>query len=73
MEVASLEKESKEKWANWKTMPNVLTRENWDNEYYLNLTEEDIRECIDIDAIGSNGSDDVRVTDPQQLISDLEK
>jgi SAM-dependent methyltransferase len=46
--VASLEEESKEKWSNWKTMPNV-TRENWDNEYYLNLTEEDIRKCIDID------------------------
>jgi len=29
-------------------MPNV-SRENWDNEYYKNLTEEDIRECINID------------------------
>jgi hypothetical protein len=47
--VASLEEESKEKWGNWKTMPNVI-RENWDNEYYKNLTEQDIRECIDIDA-----------------------
>lgn len=46
---ASLEKKSKEKWSNWKTMPNV-TRLDWDNEYYLNLTEEDIRACIDIDS-----------------------
>jgi hypothetical protein len=44
----SLEEESKKKFPNWKTMPNVV-RENWDNEYYKNLTEEDIRECIDID------------------------
>ena len=44
----SLEEESKLKWENWKTMPNV-TRENWDNDYYKNLTEEDIRGCIDID------------------------
>ena len=48
--VASLEKESKEKYENWKTMPNV-SRENWDNEYYKNLTESDIRECIDVDDI----------------------
>jgi SAM-dependent methyltransferase len=33
---------------NWITMPNVF-KENWDNEYYKNLTEEDIRNCIDID------------------------
>lgn len=43
-----LEEESKEKWENWKTMPNVV-KENWDNNYYKNLTENDIRECIDID------------------------
>jgi SAM-dependent methyltransferase len=46
--VKSLEEESQKKFSNWKTMPNVL-KENWDNEYYKNLTEEDIRECIDID------------------------
>lgn len=45
----SLEEESKKKFPNWKTMPNVL-RENWDNDYYKNLTEKNIRECIDIDA-----------------------
>jgi SAM-dependent methyltransferase len=44
----SLEEESKKKFTNWKTMPNVV-RENWDNEYYKNLTEEDIRECLDFD------------------------
>jgi SAM-dependent methyltransferase len=51
--VKSLEKESKLKFPNWKTMPNV-SRENWDNEYYKNLTEEDIRECADIDGIFSS-------------------
>ena len=44
----SLEEESKLKWENWKTMPNVV-KENWDNEYYKNLTEEDIRECLNFD------------------------
>jgi len=34
----------------WKTMPNV-NREDWDNEYYKNITEKDIREAIDIDEI----------------------
>jgi hypothetical protein len=34
-------------------MPNV-SRENWDNEYYKNLTEKDIRECIDIDSYFSS-------------------
>ena len=48
-----LEEESKQKFENWKTMPNVL-RENWDNDYYKNLTESDIRECIDIDFIFSD-------------------
>jgi hypothetical protein len=43
-----LEDISKEKFANWKTMPNVSI-ENWDNEYYKNLVEEDIRECINIE------------------------
>ena len=50
--VKSLENISKEKFPNWKTMPNVL-RENWDNEYYKNLTEKDIRECINIENIFS--------------------
>lgn len=34
----------------WKTMPNV-EKEDWDNEYYENVTEEDIREFCDIDGI----------------------
>jgi len=35
---------------NWKTMPNV-ERENWDNEYYKNVTESDIREFCNLDKI----------------------
>jgi len=38
---------------NWITMPNVF-REDWDSEYYKNITEEDVRECIDIDEIFSS-------------------
>ena len=48
--VKSLEEVSKQKYENWKTMPNVSI-DDWDNEYYRNLTEGDIRECIDIDNI----------------------
>lgn len=43
-----LEEESKIKYENWITMPNVSI-DNWDNDYYENLTESDIRECVDID------------------------
>lgn len=43
-----MEEESKKKYQDWKTMPNVV-RENWDNNYYKNLTENDIRDCIDIE------------------------
>lgn len=50
---SSLEEESKKKFPNWKTMPNV-SRENWDNDYYQNLTELDIRECINIEKIFSS-------------------
>ena len=48
----SLEDKSKKKWPNWKTMPNVVC-ENWNNDYYRNLTESDIRECINIDEVFS--------------------
>lgn len=34
----------------WKTMPNV-SRENWDNGYYRNVTEQDVRECIHVNEI----------------------
>lgn len=44
----SLEEDSKMKYENWKTMPNVFV-ENWDNDYYKNLTEDDIRQCVNID------------------------
>jgi len=46
--IKSLENYSKTKNKNWKTMPNVKY-ENWNNEYYKNLTEEDIRFCLDVD------------------------
>jgi len=46
--IKSLEEECKIKYKNWKTMPNVSI-DNWDNNYYKNLTEDDIRDCIDID------------------------
>lgn len=49
----SLEEQSKAKWERWKTMPNVI-REDWDNDYYMNLTEEDIRECVDVDEVFSS-------------------
>lgn len=48
--VKSLEKYSKSKNVEWKTMPNVKL-ENWDNEYYKNLTEKDIRDFLDVDNI----------------------
>jgi SAM-dependent methyltransferase len=38
----------KKKDPNWKTLPNVM-RENWDNEYYMNLTEEDIKGVINLE------------------------
>jgi hypothetical protein len=34
-------------------MPNV-SRENWDNEYYKNVTEEDIKDFLDVDSVFSN-------------------
>lgn len=37
----------------WITMPNVF-RSDWDNEYYKNITEEDIRNFLDIDLIFSS-------------------
>ena len=42
----------KDKDPNWKSLPNVLVERNdWDNEYYKNLTEDDIRSIIDVDDI----------------------
>lgn len=46
--ILSMEEECKKKFPDWKTMPNV-TRESWDNDYYRNLTESDIRNCVDIE------------------------
>ena len=56
--VKSLENYSKNKNEDWKTMPNVKI-ENWDNEYYKNLTEEDILECLDVEGIFSQYSFEV--------------
>lgn len=44
--VKSQENECKINNSNWKTMPNVM-REDWDNEYYKNLTENDFRQFLD--------------------------
>lgn len=42
----------KDKDPNWKSLPNVLIkRDDWDNEYYKNLTEKDIRSIINLDGI----------------------
>ena len=37
---------------NWITMPNVF-REDWNSDYYRNVTEEDITSCINVDDIFS--------------------
>lgn len=42
----------------WITMPNV-SRENWNSEYYRNVTEEDVRDCINVDEIFSEYQFDV--------------
>ena len=39
---------NKPKHKKWITMPNVFVQ-GWDNEYYKNLTENDIRDSINID------------------------
>ena len=52
--VASANLLMKEKDPNWKSLPNVLIERNdWDNEYYKNLTEEDIRNIINVDDVFS--------------------
>jgi SAM-dependent methyltransferase len=39
--------------SNWITMPNV-EKEGWDNEYYRNVTEEDIREFCNVGEVFSS-------------------
>lgn len=34
----------------WKTMPNV-SRKDWNSEYYKNITEQDIRLCVDVESV----------------------
>jgi len=41
-------------------MPNV-SREDWDNNYYKNLEEKDIRAVLDIEKIFSNFSFEVEL------------
>jgi len=48
--VASMEKTCSSQYSDWKTLPNVRL-ESWDNEYYRNLDENDIREIINIDSV----------------------
>jgi SAM-dependent methyltransferase len=36
----------------WISMPNV-SREDWDNEYYRNVTEKDVRSFLDLDDVFS--------------------
>jgi len=36
--------------SNWKIMPNVR-KDGWDNNYYKNITEQDIRDFCDVDSI----------------------
>lgn len=48
--VASLEDQCKKSHTSWKTMPNV-SRQDWDNEYYRNLTEKDIRTVVNFDEL----------------------
>ncbi len=50
--VASENKIMKDKDPNWKTLPNVLIeRDDWDTEYYKNLTEQDIRSIFDMEEV----------------------
>lgn len=52
--VSSENKIMKDKDPNWKSLPNVLIqRDDWDNEYYKNLTENDIKEVVDVDKLFS--------------------
>jgi SAM-dependent methyltransferase len=40
-------------FSNWITMPNV-SREDWNNDYYKNVTEDDIRSFVNIDDVFSD-------------------
>jgi len=42
----------------WKTMPNVK-KENWDNEYYYNVTEDDIKSIFNLDEVFSFDDKDI--------------
>jgi hypothetical protein len=45
---AYLEETEKSKYETWKTLPNV-SKENWDNDFYKNILEEDVKEFVKVD------------------------
>jgi len=49
---AELEEVDSKRYETWVTLPNV-SRENWDNNFYKNIEEKDVREYIDVDSIFS--------------------
>jgi len=51
--VSYLEEQCSKEYDDWKTLPNV-SRENWDNDYYKNVTEKMIRDAVDVDKIFSS-------------------
>ena len=51
--VADLEEYCSSIHEGWKTLPNV-SKEGWDNNYYKNLTEKDIRKVVDIEKVFSS-------------------
>ena len=51
--VSYLEEQCSKEYDDWKTLPNV-SRENWDNDYYKNVTEKMIRDVVDVDKIFSS-------------------
>jgi len=58
--VPELEVESKKKYKDWITMPNVETN-LWDNSYYKNLTIADIESCINMNSVFSRYSFEIEV------------
>jgi len=48
--VGYLEDGCSQQHENWKSLPNTYI-ENWDHDYYKNVTENDIRKFLDLDLI----------------------
>jgi hypothetical protein len=51
--LSSQQKEMLEKDPTWTVMPSAKL-EGWQTEYYKNITEEDVRNAIDVDEIFSS-------------------